>query len=310
MARLSCDACGSTEMVKNADNYFECQFCGAKYTPEAVKMMIQGTVEVVVGKEELNRTLEKAKTFSQMGGMENRQKSLENLQHAKDEFPSYVETWTTYLELQFAWYTGIKSIPTKRECYDIDKALDALHYLDAELAQQYREKLHAFWDNAAAGFREGGWWLSSDLASQDGVPSSDAALHIYQLQNSFTTPAFAQVIKEAEERGRFLQKANYAYDWEEWEWGVVRSYGARYVSLLLKNCALVADDESGITRSVYVTDVDQIMEKARAIVIAENEAAQKKAAMMKDSRYCRHCDKLSGRKQLLGIKCSICGRKL
>ena len=46
MNRLTCEMCGSNEMVKQ-DGYFVCQFCGCKYTvEEAKKMMIEGTVDV------------------------------------------------------------------------------------------------------------------------------------------------------------------------------------------------------------------------------------------------------------------------
>lgn len=46
MNRLTCEMCGSTEMLKQ-DGVFVCQTCGCKYTvEEAKKMMIDGVVEV------------------------------------------------------------------------------------------------------------------------------------------------------------------------------------------------------------------------------------------------------------------------
>lgn len=46
MKRLTCEVCGSTDMIKK-DGLFECQSCGCKYSIEEVrKMMIEGTVEV------------------------------------------------------------------------------------------------------------------------------------------------------------------------------------------------------------------------------------------------------------------------
>ena len=46
MKQLTCEMCGSTELVKQ-DGYFVCQTCGTKYSvEEAKKMMIEGTVEV------------------------------------------------------------------------------------------------------------------------------------------------------------------------------------------------------------------------------------------------------------------------
>lgn len=46
MKRLTCEMCGSTDLIK-MEGVFVCQSCGCKYTvEEAKKMMIEGTVEV------------------------------------------------------------------------------------------------------------------------------------------------------------------------------------------------------------------------------------------------------------------------
>ena len=46
MKQLTCEMCGSNELVKQ-NGYFVCQFCGCKYSvEEAKRMMIEGTVEV------------------------------------------------------------------------------------------------------------------------------------------------------------------------------------------------------------------------------------------------------------------------
>ena len=46
MKKLTCEMCGSNELVKQ-DGMFVCQFCGTKYSvEEAKKMMIEGTVDV------------------------------------------------------------------------------------------------------------------------------------------------------------------------------------------------------------------------------------------------------------------------
>lgn len=46
MKRLTCEMCGSTDLLKQ-DGVFVCQSCGCKYTvEEARKMMIEGTVDV------------------------------------------------------------------------------------------------------------------------------------------------------------------------------------------------------------------------------------------------------------------------
>lgn len=46
MKQLTCEMCGSTDLIKQ-DGFFVCQSCGTKYSvEEAKKMMIEGTVEV------------------------------------------------------------------------------------------------------------------------------------------------------------------------------------------------------------------------------------------------------------------------
>lgn len=46
MKRLTCEMCGSTDLIKQ-DGVFVCQTCGCKYSiEEAKKMMVEGTVEV------------------------------------------------------------------------------------------------------------------------------------------------------------------------------------------------------------------------------------------------------------------------
>ena len=46
MKQLTCEMCGSTDIVKQ-DGLFVCQSCGIKYSiEEAQRMMIEGTVDV------------------------------------------------------------------------------------------------------------------------------------------------------------------------------------------------------------------------------------------------------------------------
>ena len=57
MKQLTCEMCGSTDLMKQ-DGVFVCQSCGTKYSvEEAKKMMIEGTVTVNVSNE---RSFEKA----------------------------------------------------------------------------------------------------------------------------------------------------------------------------------------------------------------------------------------------------------
>lgn len=71
MKQLTCEICGSTDLLKQ-DGVFVCQSCGCKYSvEEAKKMMVEGTVEVTgtvrvddsaAKKEQISNYLEMAKT--------------------------------------------------------------------------------------------------------------------------------------------------------------------------------------------------------------------------------------------------------
>jgi ribosomal protein S4E len=46
MKQLTCEMCGSTELIKN-EGVFVCQSCGTKYSvEEAKKMIVEGTVQI------------------------------------------------------------------------------------------------------------------------------------------------------------------------------------------------------------------------------------------------------------------------
>ena len=68
MKQLTCEMCGSTDLVKQ-DGYFVCQSCGCKYSvEEAKKMMIEGTVEVKGTvktdlSDQVNNLLDRVKNF-------------------------------------------------------------------------------------------------------------------------------------------------------------------------------------------------------------------------------------------------------
>lgn len=71
---IKCELCGSNELVKQ-DDYFVCQFCGTKYTPEAAKKLIvdiqspisiNGAVEVTTGNAEKSKCLKKLNTLFEL----------------------------------------------------------------------------------------------------------------------------------------------------------------------------------------------------------------------------------------------------
>ncbi|MCD7760829.1 MAG: hypothetical protein LUH16_03520 [Clostridiales bacterium] len=84
MKQLTCEMCGSTDLVKQ-DGVFVCQVCGCKYSIEdAKKMMVEGTVEVagtvkVDRSEELRNLYEIARRAKKDNNSQNAQKYYEQI---------------------------------------------------------------------------------------------------------------------------------------------------------------------------------------------------------------------------------------
>lgn len=93
MQALKCELCGSTEIVKTADNLFQCQHCGCKYTLEQARSLVNGTVEVVQGNAYLNRALENARAKVALGDLQEAYTDLFNL--SKD----YAGECSVYIEM-------------------------------------------------------------------------------------------------------------------------------------------------------------------------------------------------------------------
>lgn len=47
MRKLQCELCGSVDILKTADNLFQCQCCGCKYTLEQARCLVHGTVTAI-----------------------------------------------------------------------------------------------------------------------------------------------------------------------------------------------------------------------------------------------------------------------
>lgn len=84
MKQLTCEMCGSTDMIKE-DGVFVCQSCGCKYSvEEAKKMMIEGTVEIkgavqVDKNNEIDALLKRIFMFLEEGDWSNADKYCEKV---------------------------------------------------------------------------------------------------------------------------------------------------------------------------------------------------------------------------------------
>ena len=82
MKQLTCEMCGSTDLMKDG-GVFVCQSCGCKYSvEEARKMMVEGTVDVtgtvkVDTSDELKNLYELARRAKIDNNSENAQKYYE-----------------------------------------------------------------------------------------------------------------------------------------------------------------------------------------------------------------------------------------
>ena len=102
MKQLTCEMCGSNDLIKQ-DGVFVCQSCGCKYSvEEAKKLMVEGTVEVtgivkVEGINDADKLYENAKCFKDLGETEKAKKSLEELINL---YPNNYRGWWGMLELE------------------------------------------------------------------------------------------------------------------------------------------------------------------------------------------------------------------
>ena len=63
MKQLTCEMCGSTDLMKQ-DGVFVCQSCGTKYSvEEAKKMMVEGTVDVTGSTVKVDTSTELANLY-------------------------------------------------------------------------------------------------------------------------------------------------------------------------------------------------------------------------------------------------------
>lgn len=102
MKRLTCEMCGSTDLLKN-DGVFVCQSCGTKYSvEEAKKMMVEGTVQVegvvkVDNKDKIENYLKLAESAYESG----------NLKEAEDYTNRIIEIDTKHAS---AWLIKGKAV--------------------------------------------------------------------------------------------------------------------------------------------------------------------------------------------------------
>ena len=129
------------------DGYFQCEFCGTKYSlEEAKKLMVSGTVEIVTGSAEKERLLNNAKTYIQIKEFG---KAISTYDDVTQQFPDDPRGWswefTTIIEQYFCngQFNSFDIINKLYEnAYALSEDKEYINtYLD-ELISRYGQCLH------------------------------------------------------------------------------------------------------------------------------------------------------------------------
>lgn len=100
MQKLQCELCGSVDILRTDDGFFQCQHCGCKYTSKQAKALL-GTVETTIGKAECERLLKNAKTYYDIGQFNESKSTYEEV---TKQFPDDYRGWLGLLRLEYRYY--------------------------------------------------------------------------------------------------------------------------------------------------------------------------------------------------------------
>lgn len=125
MKKLTCEMCGSTDLMKQ-DGVFVCQTCGTKYSvEEAKKMMVEGTVEVA-GTVKVDDTAKIENYYTMAESAYN----AGNIQEAENYCNKIIEIDSTNYKAWFTkgkaagWQSTLKNIRIEESVNCFTKAID------------------------------------------------------------------------------------------------------------------------------------------------------------------------------------------
>ena len=138
MKQLTCEMCGSTDLLKQ-DGVFVCQTCGTKYSvEEAKKMMIEGTVNVtgtvkVDNTDQIKNYLEMASSAYEAG---NKSESETYCNRIIEIEPQNYEAW--FMKGRAAgWQSTLANIRIEESVQCFSKAVD---YAPEDKAEEIKKK--------------------------------------------------------------------------------------------------------------------------------------------------------------------------
>ena len=149
MKALTCEMCGSTNLIKEG-GVFVCQSCGTKYSvEEAKKMMVEGTVDVkgtvkLDTTDELNNLYEIARRAKDAGNCENAAKYYEMIL-VKDPSNWEANFYTVYFQSK-ACKLGEISTAANNIANNLDTVLDLIKQNVTDIESQKKAVIEV-WDN-------------------------------------------------------------------------------------------------------------------------------------------------------------------
>ena len=286
MQKLQCELCGSVDIIRTDDGFFQCQHCGCKYTLEQAKALL-GTVETTIGTAELERLLKNAKTFLDIGKFEDAEKVYTDI---TKQFPDDYRGW-----LGFLWIAYRKNPDYKPYRHSV-KELVEWHKICRKLAPSDKERAEVdrewaeYWDTGANLFRSGKLCLES--CPDDGYEE--------------TTPAMYNYLKSGFENAKILNELNAEYSAKDNQW-VLRTPGAYKYEFWLGK-ALYLDtpyDSDSYSNPKRVSEI--VLPPLDDAYIAKIKSdLQKYYAEMLSHKKCPYCRVYF---QMFSKKCPNCGRK-
>ena len=112
MKKLQCELCGSIDILRTDDGFFQCQHCGCKYTLEQARTILSGTIEIVKGQAELKQKLDNAETQKKLGEYAKMLKIYNSLTY---DFPGELIVWESLLNSIYYLFSHVNQFSLTHE---------------------------------------------------------------------------------------------------------------------------------------------------------------------------------------------------
>ena len=142
MEKLQCELCNSIDIVKLDDGFYQCQYCGCKYTPEQAKAMLGGTVETTMGDAELKRRVDNAKAQMEIG-----QPANDTINSIIKDFPG--SRWGYWLSIENSFKRMLEGI-SFTSYYQLKSYHESLLKIAQHSSEITEQEVTDLWDNGFA----------------------------------------------------------------------------------------------------------------------------------------------------------------